>query len=312
MFFDLPFHPSHRALAAAQRDLAWELREKAKNRPLYDSVDHPNGLIDLSHPSRGLMSDWVERFIASLPPLQASQILSSSQSSNSDSLLQAAATFFNTFFQPSQTVHPSEILGGDGSERLLDLLIWTLCDTGDALLIVTPTHSILDLNLRADVTTIPVFDPSVSDPSTLDGVSGLLRALDAATDGAARRRGVRCRALLLTNPAAPHGRCYSLKTLAKILAWCARREVHLIINEVHSLSILDPSVKATLAGTTLSAQLVDEQRTSILSLPFSGGRPPQNVHCIYSPTKDLGMNGIQMGFLVTRNSSIHATASRAR
>lgn len=303
MFFNVPFQPSHRALEAAQRDISCEVARKFKSRQRYHAVDRPNGLVDLSGVTNSLMADWLDRYTATLPSLDASQLMESPSPSGSDALLHAAAGFFNNFFHPSHPVSHSDVLAGHGATTLLDLLLWASCDRGDAVLVMTPTFSMPEMNLRADTATIPVSTSHIADPFDISAISDLIRALDAATDGAARRRGVRCRALFICNPAAPQGRCYSPKTLSELAAWCSRREMHLIVNEVYALS--------TFASVGQHAQGTNGF-TSVLSLPYSGGRPPQNVHCLYSLSKDFGMKGLRVGLLVTRNSSIHAAASKAR
>jgi aspartate/methionine/tyrosine aminotransferase len=56
----------------------------------------------------------------------------------SKTTLQAAAKFFNHFFEPARPIKPLEIVAGPGASSLLDTLVYCICDEGDAILVEAP------------------------------------------------------------------------------------------------------------------------------------------------------------------------------
>lgn len=295
------FQPSQRALEALRRETAWELMRSVKKLPTYHPIDCPNGLIDLSGAINTLMRDWIDQYTNSLPPLQyAQEALSYGPLFGSGDLLGAAAGFFNTFFNPSTAVTPEDVLAANGVTSLIDLVAWSTCNPGEGVLLFTPNFYMAetDFSLRAEVATVPVSTSHIPDPFGAAAIPDLIRALDAGNDGAARRRGIRCRALFICNPSNPQGRCYERETLTALSQWCTRRGMHLIVDEIYALSKFEEARPST-------------PFTSILSIDFPGRLPPQNVHCLYSLSKDLGMGGLRMGFLVTRNAAIRTATSKA-
>lgn len=318
LYLEETFQPSQRAIEVSRRDTAWDLMRRVKKLPAYHHNDCPDGLVDLSGAVNTLMRDWIDHYTSSLPPVQFSEALSYGPISGSSELLQAAAGFFNSFFCPSIPVEPEDILASNGVTSSIDLVAWTICDPGDAILALTPTFYMveLDLSLRAGVVTIPVSTTSISDPFGPDGIPYVIRALDAATDGAARRRGVRCRGLFICNPSNPQGRCYDRQTLLALAQWCTRRGMHLIVDEIYALSSFEAGRRQGEAGydmnVTVPSPTISTSFTSILSIDLSATNPPQNIHCLYSLSKDLGMGGLRMGFLITRNQAIRSAAAKAR
>lgn len=69
-------------------------------------------------------------------------------------------------------------------------------------------------------------------------------ALDAAFDRAVALTGRPPRALLLTNPHNPLGRSMPRAELDAVARWCARREVHLVSDEIYALSLFGGPAEA--------------------------------------------------------------------
>lgn len=61
---DETYGPSRRALATFKNGKAWDLMMQVKQRPHYDPIHRPDGIIDLSGAQNGLMKDWMEQYTA--------------------------------------------------------------------------------------------------------------------------------------------------------------------------------------------------------------------------------------------------------
>jgi len=151
-----------------------------------------------------------------------------------------------------------------------------------------------DLAARTGIVPIPVPVSRVGDPFNSDSATELERAFsDAVRDAAAR--GVRCRVLFLCNPGNPQGRCYSSSTLRKLLHFCTRHGIHLVADEIYALSQFDGD---------------SNPFSSVLSIPGENSRTVDNMHCLYGLSKDFGLGGLRMGFIVTRNEQLRTALER--
>lgn len=111
----------------------------------------------------------------------------------------------------------------------------------------------------------------------------LIDALEAALQATVSTQ-QRVRALVLSNPHNPLGRCYSADALKLCIRFCEKHDIHLISDEVFALSEFD------------SPDLPDAPGfTSILSLdPASLGADPNRIHLIWSLSKDFAASGIRL------------------
>ncbi|KAM0550276.1 hypothetical protein ACHAPJ_008946 [Fusarium lateritium] len=295
----LNFQPSDRALVAASRGPAWDLMQKVAQMPRYDPNTQPNGIINLSGALNALMLDWMNDFARNLNPLPIGQTLSYGPISGSQALLSATSNFFNRFFKPSSPITPDQILASNGVTSLIDLVTWTLCDDGDAVLYPTPNFYMLnyDLSARTGLISVPVSTWGIDDQFSDAGLADLIHAFETAAVDVERTRGSRCRVLFLCNPANPQGRCYSRNTLLGLAKWCAKREMHLVVDEIYALSVFDNGIASM------------DTFTSVLSLPCEGALR-DNIHCLYGMSKDFALGGLRMAFYVTRNSAVRNAMSK--
>ncbi|KAK9783288.1 putative Aminotransferase class I/classII domain-containing protein [Seiridium cardinale] len=304
MRFKNTFGVSERALAAFKGGSAWALMEKVKLRPQFDPESEPDGIINLSGASNVLMKDWMDRFIEeNTHKLPLQEMLSYGAVSGGPGLLKAMAAFFNRHFRPSSLLTKEHIIAANGVTSLIDLIAWTLCNPGEAIIYPTPTFYMLDydITVRSDVKAVPVSCSHIHDQFVSSSVDALVAALEAAVDVQAKQ-GVRCRVLFVCNPANPQGRCYSRKTLSALARFCTRRDMHLVADEIYAMS------QFRIPGH--SAAELDEF-SSVLSISDDGKLTTHaNIHCLYGMSKDFNMGGLRMGFLVTRNKEVLAAACR--
>lgn len=92
------------------------------------------------------------------------------------------------------------------------------------------------------------------------------------------------KALMLTNPHNPLGRCYSKLILEQCVKFCHRRDIHFISDEVYALT-----------SFTCPCPPKAECFTSALSLDIEAlSCDVSKVHTIWSTSKDLGQSGFRM------------------
>ena len=90
------------------------------------------------------------------------------------------------------------------------------------------------------------------------------------------------RALVISNPHNPLGRCYSHETLLGIAEFCSNNKIHLISDEVFGLSVFS---SRDLQGAP--------DFTSVLALDKKV-IPEDLVHVVWSVSKDLALSGSRL------------------
>jgi gliotoxin/aspirochlorine biosynthesis aminotransferase len=186
----------------------------------------------------------------------------------------------NDQFSPASPVLSSQIILTAGGCSALDALTQQICDPGDGVLVATPYWSGLDISLavqsEARIIAVDIPRTCVTDSSCIEYYS---RALHAAV------KSHPVRALLLCNPSNPTGECYPRETLQALLDFCIREDLHFISDEVYALSVHGGESKSSTATP---------QGPGAFSSALALNTSYENVHVIYSLSKDFGCSGIRL------------------
>ncbi|KAH7041496.1 pyridoxal phosphate-dependent transferase [Microdochium trichocladiopsis] len=210
----------------------------------------------------------------------------------------ALATHFNDNFHPHVPVLPEHIIIGEGATSIVEILAFALMGPGDGVLMSRPAYAGYkkDFAKRANVKICWV---ETSAEESLDP-----QALIAAYEKALARsheQGIAIKAVLITNPNNPLGRCYPRATQLAIMAFCHAHNLHLISDEIFGAtefsSHLSPSPSSP--GSTADRTPF----TSILSIPQSSTQLSlSRRHVIYGLAKDFGAPGLRIGALVSQSN----------
>ncbi|KAL4745002.1 pyridoxal phosphate-dependent transferase [Aspergillus terricola var. indicus] len=185
-------------------------------------------------------------------------------------LRQALADLFNQYFEPCVAVDKSHVVAGPGATACLTALLSSLCGTGDAV-IVPGSYWSMFWAAR--------YEPSEASLTDLrQGGFDIHFSLNKPV-----------RAVVLTNPHNPSGRCYSLSALECAARFCQDNNMHLISDEVYALSSF-ASAKGG-GGGFVSVLALD-----LHSLRVESAR----IHMVWSTSKDFGSSGFRMGCLVSQ------------
>ncbi len=166
------------------------------------------------------------------------------------------------------------VLAGAGA--VLEMLCYVICDSGDGVLVPTPSYAGFwpDLETRDELNIVPV------DCSGADGFQLTPTLLDQATAAA----DCPITALLFTTPNNPLGQVYSGEEVLEIVEWAERRQIQLIVDEIYALSVFG-----------------EREFTSVAALrPALGG----NVHVVWAFSKDFGASGLRCGVLISENQAV--------
>lgn len=193
-------------------------------------------------------------------------------------------------------VDPEQLGVSAGATGVIETTALILADEGDVAVIPAPCYPVY----RQDVGNVPRverFDlrthhePSEIAEGPVLAVDHLEAALEEIEDG-----GKRFRMLILTSPDNPTGGIYDIELLREIADWCIERKIHLVVNEIYGLSLIDtahPDIRSDYRARTEFTSFANVMRE----------KESDYLHQWYALSKDLGISGFRLGFVHSHNEA---------
>ncbi|KAG8069504.1 hypothetical protein GUJ93_ZPchr0006g44849 [Zizania palustris] len=204
-------------------------------------------------------------------------------------LKMALAGFMRQIMQEAVSFDPSKMVITSGATPAMEILSFCLADQGNAFLVPSPYYPGWDRDIkwRTGIELIPVPCRST------DNFNISITALEI-TYNQAKKRGIRVRGVIISNPNNPTGSFVPKQTLLDLLKFATEKNIHLISDEVFAGSTYG-------SGKFVSvAEVVDDLED------FDRGR----VHIIYGLSKDLSLAGFRVGVIYSYNESIVTAAAK--
>ncbi|GLJ39950.1 hypothetical protein SUGI_0817110 [Cryptomeria japonica] len=174
-----------------------------------------------------------------------------------------------------------------GATAAHEVLTFCVMNPGEALLVPSPYYPGFDRDLkwRTGVELIAV------ECNSYNNFQVRMSMLEEAYRQAKCQK-IRVKGILITNPSNPLGTTMSEKTLRNILCFAKKKNIHLICDEIY-------------AGSVFSG----ERFVSVAEVVQSE-REYENVHIIYSLSKDMGLPGFRAGVIYSYNNMVVTSARR--
>lgn len=194
-------------------------------------------------------------------------------------------------------IDPESLGVSAGATSVIEMTSFILAEAGDVAVIPAPCYPVYRQDLgnlsgveRYDlVTHHELSEIARGGVLTIDDLERARRDITKA--------GKRFRMLILTTPDNPTGGIYSERQLAAMADWCIERGVHLVVNEIYGLSLIDtahPTIKQDYShefSFSSFANVMAEKKSDLL-------------HLWYALSKDLGISGFRVGFVYSQNAGL--------
>lgn len=250
------------------------------------SPTNTEGFINLSIAENSRSQPLVVQRLSEVPPIPSSELVYTSMHGSLATRTAIASFLSRKIYDTTVSASNIALLAGAGA--VIDVLSVTLADASDAALVTGPGYRGFETLIggRAGVKLVIV-------PTDVDAdVPPRLRVsrLDAAWRGAGGYNS-RIRYIVLASPDNPTGKVYGAETIRAIVSWARARSLHIVFDEVYALSVYDKCRSFTSVVTALDNELRDD------------------VHVVWSLSKDFCASGMRVGVLYTQNKAILSAIS---
>lgn len=194
-------------------------------------------------------------------------------------------------------IEPEHLAASAGASGVIEMTAYILADAGDVAVIPAPSYPVYRQDLfnlsgveRYDLVTH--HEPSEIARGPLLAPAHLERARRDIVES-----GKRFRMLILTTPDNPTGGIYSERQLVEIADWCIGHGVHLVVNELYGLSLID----------TTHPEIIDDYPEDLTFSSFANimaEKKSDFLHLWYAFSKDLGISGFRAGLVYSQNAAL--------
>ncbi|KAJ1675815.1 hypothetical protein EV182_000504 [Spiromyces aspiralis] len=272
----------------------------------YDKATNPHGIVNMGIAMNTLNQPYLLEKLNSLSKVYAEDLDLTSLTGIEQLQMAVAEHIINRHFNPHEPVTSKHIVLGNGTTALIDSYAFCVCEPGDAVIINSPHYTGFrdDFHLRARAVTVPVPIPiqELDDPERVaiyyqDKIDEL------------RAKGTRVRCIVVCNPGNPIG-----MTVQAILAVAEKNNLYVLCDEIYALSVFRTSQdddNDNEDGKT-DPPLRHHPFTSVLSWDdLSNHIDPSRVAVIHGLSKDFGLSGFRVGWLISPwNSMLLAAMHR--
>ncbi len=285
-----------KALAANPARIDFDLFMEASQN-LYDPVNNPKGAFPLNVAENTLSSPLIKAQLTSI--IQKNEmpdwVLYYTGLLGHPDVKTEVARFMEQCL--CKCPIPPETIGlSAGASAIIEISSFVLANPGDVVVIPAPSYPMYtkDLGLKSGVERYDL--QSHYELQEIGSKAPVQTELLDQAWAALKAEGKCFKILLLTSPDNPTGCRYTEQQLRELADWCMQHQVHLIVNEIYGLSLIDTQAKEVQAeyddeGKYISFAKIMEEATS------------DYLHLWYAFSKDFAMSGLRVGVVHSLNEA---------
>lgn len=191
-------------------------------------------------------------------------------------------------------IEPEKMAFSTGATSVIEMTALVLGDEGDVAAFPAPCYPVYKQDI-ANIANLERYDIITHHhlSSIKDGSLLTIEHLEKAKADI-ESQDKKFKMLVLTNPDNPTGIMYSYDKLIEFADWCEANQVHLIVNEIYGLSLVDTS----------RAEIKDDYSEKIDFVSFAQvmeKRKSEYLHLWYAFSKDFGISGFRVGLVYSHN-----------
>ncbi|MFZ1805926.1 MAG: aminotransferase class I/II-fold pyridoxal phosphate-dependent enzyme [Cyclobacteriaceae bacterium] len=264
---------------------------------LYHETENPEGTFPLNIAENKLSWPILKTHMKQL----ASQneipdwVANYTNSTGSPTFREKVASFYTKFLTHCE-INPEHLAISAGATSVIDLTSWILGEPGDVAVFPAPCYPVYKQDMqnksgleRYDLITHHNIEDLKNGPLlSIDHLETALKEI--------KSQGKRFRILVITNPDNPTGGMYSQTKLNEFADWCISNSIHLIVNEIYSLSLIN----------TQHPELKNDYPAPVTFYSFANimqEKQSDYLHHWYALSKDFGASGFRVGMVYSLNKT---------
>lgn len=260
-------------------------RSFAARANAYDASANPGGTVDFAvaenRVSLPLVASALAAAAARSPPPPSELVYGDMHGRLR--LRRAIARLFSAhLFRTEVDADHLAVTSGAGS--VLDLLAMSCCDAGDRVLVTAPGYKGFenDFSARAGCTVAV---------AELDPASGFCVSVESLQRGweAAGGESSRIKMVVIASPNNPTGEVLSRESVRAIALWAREKGLHLVMDEIYG-------------GSCHGTEGNEDRFISVVEV--LGGELGDQVHVVWSFSKDFCISGSRVGVLLSKNEAL--------
>ncbi|XP_060076859.1 1-aminocyclopropane-1-carboxylate synthase-like protein 1 [Ylistrum balloti] len=250
----------------------------------FHPADNPSGIVNLGTIENKTCEDiWLKK-VEDLTPLIADKSsLYYYNLSGFETLRQNIGKFLGTKLKLPEPLDPQKIVLLDGVTAVLNAVALAIADEGDAILCPIPTYGRI-LNDIEEVASARFYKvPMFQECDTGDAAEFRIDVIEKYYEKAVNE-GRNVKGLILCNPQNPTGKVYSQNDISCLLDFCARKGIHIVVDEIYALSCYD--------------------KPEFISVLQCNIPDPARTHFLWGFSKDLSLSGFRCGMIYSESTRL--------
>ncbi len=257
---------------------------------IYTPIENPDGTFPLNVAENNLSAPLIKAQLTSL--LQQKEIpdwaLAYTSTMGHPEVRTVIAQFMEEYL--CQCPIDSDHIGlSAGAAAIIEVSSFVLANPGDVVVIPAPAYPTYtnDLGIKSGMqrhdlpTHFDLHEVGSKAPLSIDLLEKAWMDLHAQGKG--------FKILLLTSPDNPTGCRYTAAQLRSFAEWCVQRKIHLIVNEIYGLSLMDTPD--------------NDKETYVSFAKIIGEFQSDYLHLWYAFSKDFAMSGFRIGVVYSMNEA---------